>query len=492
MEKIVKELKTFFQRPGVQDIFELTYAYTIEGQHFFNRSLFASYVSCSTQTSPEELLTKTRKYLRADQSRLVHLQEQIGACQDRRAPIFHKMLTYTQKIRSLVRWAVPFEIQKRYPDRPDLSNSDHLLSLHEVQQLDYELFGHPIINDTWEVSRSDCYLSHALATYGDVLSPEEYACFQHVLTEIETLPAYNASLCKLALPVSLLDDDRFTCPVSREFYLQLFTLIFSFYGLQVPVVVDERSSIYDGHDALYFPSSEEYDSLPLGKVLELIAHEVEVHYIVLSNTDKVLYGIKGGRSLAREEGLAILHEYMLNGYALEDFDIRPNVPTLLVGELLDGTSYHEFFCVYHKLHGFIPRGVEYLLRRKRNYPFAQPGLLHKDVMYSRGMYHLRGRLLEYGAYEDLFLAKVDMEDMLCVAEHVHQEQLSVLFPKLLAMRLVWYILTGKTDTSGRIKKMKKKYRFISDVVLEPFTSHQQQIREEILVLISRICSLDKK
>lgn len=102
------------------------------------------------------------------------------------------------------------------------------------------------------------------------------------------------------------------------------------------------------------------------------------------------------------------------------------------------------------------------------------------------MYYLRGRLLEYDAYADLFLAKVDMEDILCVAEHVHQEQLPVIFPKLLGMRLVGHILANKQESSLWIRKLQKKYRFISDVVLEPFSSRQQKIRQQLLDLVESI------
>lgn len=486
MYQIIKEIKTFFQRPGVQDLFELTYAYTIQNDRYFNRSLFGIYAWGNEQMHPEQLLIMTRERLTQDQCYLLELAEKVVAYQDRRAPILHKMLTYTHKIRSLIWRAAPFEIQKWHSHRKWLSKSDYDDCLQAVQQFDYELFWHPISQDTWEVSRSYCYLSKALEVYGDELSGEEQKIFSWYLHLVGSLKTCNRSLCMLDKSPSLLDDTRFDVLVSRSIYIHLFELAFTFYGINIPIIIDERSSIYDSHDALYLPIHESYDTLALRKVLELIAHEIETHYIVLHNTDRLLYGIKWGWSLTREEWLAVLQEYILNGYSLEDFDIRVNIPSLLMGELLDGTTYQTFLDIYRKLHGFIPKGTEYLLRRKRNYPLWGVGIWHKDVTYSRGLYHLRWWLLGAGSFNALFLAKVDMEDIICVENNLPSDTQSLLFPQLLAMRLVGYILLGKDRQATWMKKMQKKYKFLGTVPYAHFTFEQELVWKEICIVIDNI------
>jgi hypothetical protein len=39
-----------------------------------------------------------------------------------------------------------------------------------------------------------------------------------------------------------------TKEISREKYIKIFELVFQFYRINIPVIIDERSSIYDGED----------------------------------------------------------------------------------------------------------------------------------------------------------------------------------------------------------------------------------------------------
>lgn len=76
--------------------------------------------------------------------------------------------------------------------------------------------------------------------------------------------------------------------IDRESYMEAFRKVFEFYGIDKPVVCDERSSIFDGEDALHIPDSEEYATLPVSRVLALIQHEIETHYLIAKNNERVL------------------------------------------------------------------------------------------------------------------------------------------------------------------------------------------------------------
>lgn len=76
--------------------------------------------------------------------------------------------------------------------------------------------------------------------------------------------------------------------IDRESYMEAFKKVFEFYGIEKPVVCDERSSIFDGEDALHIPDSEEYATLPVSRVLALVQHEIETHYLIAKNNERVL------------------------------------------------------------------------------------------------------------------------------------------------------------------------------------------------------------
>lgn len=82
--------------------------------------------------------------------------------------------------------------------------------------------------------------------------------------------------------------DGLSRKIDRESYMEAFRKVFEFYGIDKPVVCDERSSIFDGEDALHIPDSEEYATLPVSRVLALIQHEIETHYLIAKNNERVL------------------------------------------------------------------------------------------------------------------------------------------------------------------------------------------------------------
>jgi hypothetical protein len=79
--------------------------------------------------------------------------------------------------------------------------------------------------------------------------------FLQYIASIRALPVWNSSLCHMRYEESLLDHSCFDVLISREVYVTLFKQVFSLYDLDIAVVQDERSSIYDGHDTLYIPVS---------------------------------------------------------------------------------------------------------------------------------------------------------------------------------------------------------------------------------------------
>jgi len=58
------------------------------------------------------------------------------------------------------------------------------------------------------------------------------------------------------------------------------------------VIVDSRSAIYDAPEALYIPNDFSYSALKIQRVLQLIVHEIETHYLIQENNTLLLGDLK--------------------------------------------------------------------------------------------------------------------------------------------------------------------------------------------------------
>lgn len=169
--------------------------------------------------------------------------------------------------------------------------------------------------------------------------------------------------------------------VPRDDYLSVFASVFRIYDIRKPIREDERSSIYDGEDALYIPIGEKYDYLSVNRILGLVAHEIETHYLSAENNSKTL-GFRAADNIFRDEGMAIIMENVLAGNDIDRIPISENMIYALYGEILPGKDYRRFLELYFKSQGRV--GAEEKFRRtKRNYSVTGKGTQHKDTTYSR-------------------------------------------------------------------------------------------------------------
>jgi len=474
LKNLEKEVKIFFSTKGKVDLFELTYAYTIQEERFFNRTLFSDYWGYTVNDTVNTLVSDIRVKLQKDITYITTCMEHGYDVSDWRISIYLKTLAYIRDIFEMIWWWVPFEVQKRYP-KGDYVQYQLDECLQEVTRRDQEIFGVLVSTRTREVSRSECFLQMTYNTSSYKLTSVEQDKYLEYMNLLTTLPVYREEVCNLNPLPELLDNEIFDCLIPREEYIRLFSIVFDFYGFDIPIIVDERNSIYDWQDALYIPRSESYDSLSLRRVLNLIAHEIETHYIVLHNTNQLLWWIKWANNLSREEWLATFQEFLLTWYELSEIDMSNNVPVILMGELFDWREYLEFLNVYRKLRWIVATWAERLLRAKRNYPLWWKGVQHKDITYSRWIYKVREYLFDWGDFIDLFLGKVDFEDISILARNTDWKNL--LFPKQVTMRLVFSLLAwwNQEVYDSFIEEAIKKYPFIQNLLLKKISPQEQKM-----------------
>lgn len=478
MESIQRNIQQFFSSWWRGDLFELTYAYTSSEERFFNRTLFWVYWWCTLDMSPEELTSTVRKQLENDITYCMSLYEWLK-WSHWKTTIYKKALQYTIQILELIRRWVPFEVEKWHNNRT-WTWVDFSRCLQEVKEREKKIFGDPIQFSPIEVAKAYCFFQLTFEKYSSELSAIEQDKFLQYVTSIKELPVWNSSFCHIQHEESLLDHNCFDLLISREVYITLFKKVFALYDLDIWVIQDERSSIYDGHDTLYIPVSGWYDQLPLRRVLKLIAHEIETHYIVLHNTDKILWWVKWGYNLAREEWLAMLQEYLLTWSPLEHIEMTDTIPLILMGEILPGADLLNFLNIYRKLHWFNAVGNERLLRSKRNYPLLGQGVQHKDVTYSRWIYQVKQYLEQGKLFWTLFLAKVDFTDLALLEKQV--DVFAYLQPKFIAMRLMFACLSwwNNQQYAQFIAQAEKTYWSLLSWIHTHFSDREQQIYDALV------------
>ena len=483
MESIQHAIQQFFSSWWRGDLFELTYAYTSSEDRFFNRTLFSVYWGCTLESSSEELFATVRQQLENDIAYCMSLSMWLK-WSHWKTTIYKKALQYTVQILELIRRWAPFEVQKWDKDRI-WEDIDLALCLQEVQEREKKIFGNPIQISPEEVAKAYCFFQLAFEKYKNELSAHEQDMFLQYIASIRALHVWNSSLCHMRHEESLLDHSCFDVLISREVYVTLFNQVFSLYDLDIAVVQDERSSIYDGHDTLYIPVSTWYDQLPLRRVLKLIAHEIETHYIVLHNTDKILWWVKWGYNLAREEWLAMFQEFLLTWSPLEQIEMTDTIPLILMWEIVSGADLLVFLNLYRKLHWFNAVGNERLLRSKRNYPLLGLWVQHKDVTYSRGIYQIKSYLEQGKLFWTLFLAKVDFSDLALLEKQV--DVFAYLQPKFIAMRLMFACLAWwkKEKYEHYIAQADKTYWSLLVWLHTDFSDREQKVFDALIDVLHR-------
>jgi hypothetical protein len=473
-----EQIKTFFSSLHREDLFEFTYAYTTVGERYFNRTLFAHYAGLTTTETAESLILKTREQLEKDRAFLYGLVEQLAWSPYRETAIHSKLLTYAADVWELIWRGVPFEVQKRYPE-DDYTIYELSVAEAKVAALDAKLFGAWVCFQSREVSRSHFFLASTFSRYRTLLTDDEQARFSAYIDIVQALPARKDWLSHTFDEPSFLDEPFFVTQIPREIYIQMFAIVFQIYWLDIQIQQDERSSIYDHRDVLYVPLSEAYDSLSLRKVIRLIAHEIETHYVVLENTDLLLEGIKWGGNLFREEWLAIFQEFLLSGRPLSEVDMSDNMPLILMAELLAGEQYLDFLNLYRKMYGLTAEGKSRLLRSKRNYPLWSKWSQHKDVTYSRGLYQIREYIMQGKNFGELFLGKVDFTDLSLLGAHSTQSSSAIVMPQCIALKLVERFMTrfGRWSVYQHYIQL---YPFIQPYLDRPLSTYQELLMQQIV------------
>lgn len=180
-------------------------------------------------------------------------------------------------------------------------------------------------------------------------------------------------------------------PISRQDYVKIFEMVIEIMGLHQKVEISEEySSVFDGEKILGIPAKSDYASLPLSRVIELLSHEILVHYVNQQNSDTFLCGIRGAGNIEKEEGLAMLMEGIIAGKTPREVlsDKRGLADArMFAAEVFDRENLVKILNIFSAISvGKKPdlTDQKLLLRISRNFPFGE-GFQKKDRSYGEGL-----------------------------------------------------------------------------------------------------------
>lgn len=481
MYALRQQIQQFIMNRSREELFELTYAYTeIEGR-YFNTTLFALYWGCTPQDSVDEVIVRVRQLVQTDLEHIASFRQCVIE-HARDSVLMHKTIEYMHHVFEQIWRAVPIEAQKFWQDA-SYDAYDIWVAFHEIERRDELLFWSSILRSPQECAQADCLLTWIYAKNETELDEDESSRFKKYLLHMRTSIPANNEICAISSEQSLLDEDFFSVQIPRQTYMQLFTLALEAYGLSIPVINAQRWSIYDGRHALEVPEYEDYATLSLRRVIKLIAHEIETHYVVLHNTDLLLWWMKWWFSLAREEWLAKFQEFLLSWLPLAEIRVTDWLPLLLMGEILNTEQFLDFLNLYRKLHGITASGMLRLLRAKRNYPLWSPWVNHKDVTYSRWLQQIAAYVHRWWTYASLFLSKVDLDDIHAIQHQValQNPEKHPIEPICLALRLIDRLMIA-AEKQSVLSHYTTQYPFLVPLLQKPLTAHQANILQNMVTI----------
>ena len=257
--------------------------------------------------------------------------------------------------------------------------------------------------------------------------------------------------------------------LSRKDYREIFDRVCEIYWLPQRTKITSASSIYDGDNFLEIPRSKSFSELSFERVLKLITHEIESHYINVYNNNLFIWKFRSAWNLPKEEWIAMFMEQIFYWFDINNFqNIIYIFFPILWWESLEWDDYYNFMKIFWLKYNLRADYKMSLLRAKRNYSIYYKGVQHKDISYSRWLDWVVKYLQEWWEFYKLFLGKVwfhDIDNNVLLYMKSKKKNKAV-FP-IFFSDLIYYYLKNKYKDSWYVFNvydfyfyLKKKYWFL--------------------------------
>lgn len=479
-EVLLEEMNKDIFNQELADIVEVTYAYAdLWNWVFLNKTLFWTFLwnvyegkdKQEEKRFWEEISLKIAEIFQETKSKLLHKKSLVINYKVLLQPFLKEntpriqillwSLDYVSDILDLTITGLPFEAQKTgISDK--FSQEEIEDRVKKLEEIETKLFGEKISENEYEVQGSYNNLSDLFQIKKQKLTLEEQERFSGYLQILKEKFPYIVDTKETLVKVTQKKENSEVLKqeISRENYTKVLKLAMEMYDIEKPVRVEERSSIYDGEDYLGIPEGDAYKTLKIQRILELIQHEIETHYIIEKNNAQILGKFRWAKNLPREEWLAMTAEAFLKWENLEDIEVWWAIPDLLMGEILLWEEYRDFHNLLSKLKDTKnAQGV--FLRRKRNYPLHYKWVQHKDTSYNRGQHKIVDFIKWWWNVKDLYLWKVSFEDLGKTKEIMEKENIKPMYPVLIWELLQYIIVWNDLEENEFWNYIEKKYPFLN-------------------------------
>ena len=477
----IDQVKEFFDKNAwLREVVEITYAYEKKWNHWYNKTLFDELIDCSKCTEYENYKEIVWWFFESTVQTLQNFANKLKT--EWLELIVQRYCLYAIDMINLANTWLPFELEKAWFEHW-LEEDEITQLIKKIETIEEKRFGKKVCADKFESSRVVYYLEDLLEVESHLLEENERKEFQTMINILKEKSKYDLNLLWEDDNDRIMTDNAFfTQLLPRDIYAKIFELSLRFYEIDKSVIIDARSSMYDGLDWLHIPDNDGYATMELQRILELIQHEIEVHYIVQENTKALLPITDWANSLFREEWLAKFMEELINGATIASIDISSSLFQILPWEIFTWKKLSSFLQLYWKLKWTENKREWYFLRRKRNYSLLHPWSQHKDVTYSRWRFQVRSWLLNWGDIKKLYLAKIDFEDTETLYDLLSkQEKDALLYPQFFAERILHELMDSKLSFESMLYK---KYTFIN---FDEYPS--LELREEQQLIIKQALEL---
>lgn len=325
--------------------------------------------------------------------------------------------------------ALEFEIEKALGTL-DYSEDEITKIDEQLKQIDMNLFGWLIRDNSQEVIISYEYIYNVFLAHKDKFTQEEKIRFFYYLEKIKHfLPTNYQFTKKQATPK--ISWNFLQYDLQRTDYILWFNMLIDAFGKMHHIVKSDKNagSISDGPEGIYFPMNEKFNTITIERFFKLWMHEIETHSVTDHNSQKILWNLRGANSTKKDEWTAILMEQLfLYGrnlftntpdgkliFDIKKFQINGYFVKTLMGEILESDELMDFLELSEIIDPDIIPPRERFKRLKRNH---RSWVQHKDTTYTRWLIQAIEEVNEYIISDgqkwinprDFFIWKVSFEE----------------------------------------------------------------------------------
>jgi len=448
LDSLISLAEEYVFHGDLEKIIEVTYTYRdIWDWNILNETLFEEYLWLTYPEYDVEYLARRYRY---------KIQVQIV-----------EALEYVKNILEISVLATSFEMEKAWYTTW-LTKSATKKIIWQIEKKEKIAFWWKVIENSQEFSFCYNFIVKNHDSKQKSISESDSKLMRKYLKEIK-----KSALCDHVntpdIKIKYIKGAFMKKEILRKDYRKIFDSVCELYNLPQRTKITNAGSIYDGDNFLEIPRNDSFASFTIERLLKLLTHEIESHYINSYNWRLLLWKFRWAKNLPKEEWLAMFMEKIFHWYTYDTIDnIVEYFFTMLAWECLDGEKFENFMRIMWKEYKCKRNYITSVIRAKRNYSIEQIWVQHKDVVYFRWLTEVLEYLKSWWEFRKLFLWKVGFDDIenIEMIYSAHESKEDLVFPIFISDLIYYYFREKISDSSFKFSTpeyylyLKKKYWFI--------------------------------